>query len=170
MSKVIIHICHSVSNFYKTEIEILVGFWPFGSPEIFDLGRKVCYFWGQFFNVSMSNFSLCFFENIVDSGVKSCTRYMNCWFEIQIHFNHSIVGCLYLGYLKDTIYTKLTLMPWMDDNLGHTLSGLTQIGNIIAIFFQTLLFFKCIVDFPYSSVGRAVDSQTRTCEFKSHSW
>ena len=23
-------------------------------------------------------------------------------------------------------------MPWIDDNLGHTLSVLTQIGNIIA--------------------------------------
>ena len=36
---------------------------------------------------------------------------------------------------KDTIYTKLALMPWIDDNLGHTLSGLTQIGNIIAKIF-----------------------------------
>ena len=33
---------------------------------------------------------------------------------------------------KDTIYTKLALMPWIDDNFGHNLSGLTQIGNIIA--------------------------------------
>ena len=39
-----LYISLEVSNFYKTEIEILVGFWPFGSPEIFDLGRKVCYF------------------------------------------------------------------------------------------------------------------------------
>ena len=31
---------------------------------------------------------------------------------------------------KDTIYTKLALMLLIDDNLGHTLSGLTQIGNI----------------------------------------
>ena len=36
---------------------------------------------------------------------------------------------------KDTIYTKLALMPWIDDNLGHTLSGLTKIGNIIAKIF-----------------------------------
>ena len=39
------------------------------------------------------------------------------------------------GRTKDTIYTKLDLMPWIDDNLGHTLSGLTQIGNIIAKLF-----------------------------------
>ena len=52
--------------------------------------------------------------------------------------------------IKDTIYTKLALMPWIDDNLGHTLSGLTQIGNIIAKIFQSLLFFKFILDFPYS--------------------
>ena len=32
---------------------------------------------------------------------------------------------------KDTIYTKLALMPWIDDNLGLALSGLTQIGNMI---------------------------------------
>ena len=25
---------------------------------------------------------------------------------------------------KDTIYTKLALMPWIDGNLGHTLSTL----------------------------------------------
>ena len=37
--------------------------------------------------------------------------------------------------VKDTIYTKLALMPWIDDNLGHTLSVLTQIGNIIAKIF-----------------------------------
>ena len=36
---------------------------------------------------------------------------------------------------KDTIYTKLALIPWIDDNLGHTLSVLTQIGNIIAKIF-----------------------------------
>jgi hypothetical protein len=36
---------------------------------------------------------------------------------------------------KDTIYTKLALMPLIDDNLGHTFSGLTQIGNIIAKIF-----------------------------------
>ena len=42
---------------------------------------------------------------------------------------------------KDTIYTKLALMPWIDDNLGHTLSGLTQIGNIIAKIFIKFTIF-----------------------------
>ena len=42
---------------------------------------------------------------------------------------------------KDTIYTKLALMPWIDGNLGHTLSVLTQIGNIICKnIFKTILF------------------------------
>ena len=69
---------------------------------------------------------------------------------------------------KDTIYTKLALMPWIDDNLGHTLSGLTHFGNIIAKVFWKFTIFQVIIDFPYSSVGRALDSQTRGCEFKSH--
>ena len=44
--------------------------------------------------------------------------------------------------LKDTIYTKLALMPWIDDNLGHTLSGLTHIGNIIAKIFWKFYYFS----------------------------
>ena len=47
------------------------------------------------------------------------------WNKNQLDFNKS----------KDTIYTKLALMPWIDDNLGQTLSVLTQIGNIIAKIF-----------------------------------
>ena len=31
---------------------------------------------------------------------------------------------------KDTIYTKLPLMPCIDDNLGRTPFGLIQFGNI----------------------------------------
>ena len=31
----------------------------------------------------------------------------------------------YLLWSKDTIYTKLALIPWIDGNLGHTLSVLT---------------------------------------------
>jgi hypothetical protein len=44
--------------------------------------------------------------------------------------------------IKDTIYIKLALMPWIDDNLGHTLSGLTQIGNIIAKIFIIFTIFQ----------------------------
>ena len=43
---------------------------------------------------------------------------------------------------KDTIYTKLALMPWIDDKLGHTLSGLTQISNIIAKIFCKVYYFS----------------------------
>ena len=49
---------------------------------------------------------------------------------------------------KDTIYTKLALMPWIDDNLGHTLSGLTQIGNIIEKIFQSFTIFQAPYWFP----------------------
>ena len=35
---------------------------------------------------------------------------------------------------QDTLYTKLPLMPLLDDKLGHTFSVLTQFGNIIAKF------------------------------------
>ena len=49
---------------------------------------------------------------------------------------------------KDTIYTKLALMPWIDDNLGHTLSGLTQIGNIIAKMFSNFTIFQVHYRFP----------------------
>ena len=31
---------------------------------------------------------------------------------------------------KDTIYTKLTLMAWLDDKLGHAPSGLVIIAKI----------------------------------------
>ena len=66
-----------------------------------------------------------------------------------IHYNKNKKKIL----SKDTIYTKLALMPWTDDNLGHTLPVLTQIVNIIA-----KIFFKYIIDFPYSSVGSGLDS------------
>ena len=49
---------------------------------------------------------------------------------------------------KDTIYTKLALMPWIGDNLGHTLSGLTQIGNIITKIFWKFTIFQVIYRFP----------------------
>ena len=49
---------------------------------------------------------------------------------------------------KDTMYTKLALMPWIDDNLGHTLSVLTQIGNIIANIFQNFTIFQAHYRFP----------------------
>ena len=65
---------------------------------------------------------------------------------------------------KDTMHTKLALMPWIDDNLGQTLSGLTQIGNIIAKIFLDFTIFQV----HYSSVGKALDWQIRGCEFKSH--
>ena len=51
-------------------------------------------------------------------------------------------------YSKDTIYTKLALMPWIDDNLGHTLSVLTQIGNIIAKIFLKQFYFPLCYRFP----------------------
>ena len=54
----------------------------------------------------------------------------------------------YVGGSKDTIYTKLALMPWIDDNLGHTLSGLTQIGNIIAKIFLKFTIFPIYFRFP----------------------
>ena len=51
--------------------------------------------------------------------------------------------------IKDTIYIKLALMPWIDDNLGHTLSGLTQIGNIISKIFENFtIFFQAHYRFP----------------------
>ena len=53
-----------------------------------------------------------------------------------------------LQLLKDTIYTKMALMPWIDDNLGHTLSGLTQIGNIIAKLFLKFTIFQDHYRFP----------------------
>ena len=49
---------------------------------------------------------------------------------------------------KDTIYTKLALMPWIDDNLDHTLSGLTQIGKIIAKIFLKFTIFQVHYRFP----------------------
>ena len=49
---------------------------------------------------------------------------------------------------KDTIYTKLALMPWIDGNLGHTLSVLTQIGNIIAKMFWKQFYFPLCYRFP----------------------
>ena len=52
------------------------------------------------------------------------------------------------GLGKDAIYTKLTLMPWIDDNLGHTLSGLTKIGNIIAKIYLNFTISQALYRFP----------------------
>ena len=60
------------------------------------------------------------------------------WNKNQLDFNKS----------KDTIYTKLALMPWIDDNLGQTLYGLTQIGNIIAKKFLKFIIFQDHYRFP----------------------
>ena len=49
---------------------------------------------------------------------------------------------------KDTIYTMLALIPRVDDNLGHTLSGLTQIGNIISKIFQKFTIFQVHHKYP----------------------
>ena len=46
---------------------------------------------------------------------------------------------------KDTIYTKLALIPWIDDNLGHTLSVLTKIGNIIAKNILKVILFSIVL-------------------------
>ena len=60
---------------------------------------------------------------------------------------------------KDTIDTKLALLPWIDDNLGHTLSGLRQIVNIIGkILIKFSNYFMSYIDLLYSSVDRALDS------------
>ena len=37
----------------------------------------------------------------------------------------------FVDKIKDTIYTKLVLMPWLDDKLGHAPSGLVIIGKIL---------------------------------------
>ena len=60
------------------------------------------------------------------------------WNKNQLDFNKS----------KDTIYTKLALMPWIDDNLGQTLSVLTQIGHIIAKIFLKQFFFPLCYSYP----------------------
>ena len=46
---------------------------------------------------------------------------------------------LRLASIKDNIYTKLPLMPWMEGPSYHNLSGLTEIGNIIANLFLVYL-------------------------------
>ena len=74
-----------------------------------------------------------------------------------IHYNKNKKKIL----SKDTIYTKLALMPWTDDNLGPNLSGPTKIGNLIV---KISLKFTIFLVFPYSSV--ALDLQTRGCRFK----
>ena len=61
------------------------------------------------------------------------------WKSINCSLNYMLLHPVYatryilvkshLVKTKDTIYTKLPLMPWQ---LGHTPSGLTQIGNVIA--------------------------------------
>ena len=51
-------------------------------------------------------------------------------------------------FTKDTKYTKLALMPLIDDNLGHTFSGLTQIGNIIAKIFLNFTIYQQHYRFP----------------------
>ena len=55
---------------------------------------------------------------------------------------------VFFAFVKDTMYTKLALMPWIDDNLGHTLSGLTQISNITAKIFIKSTNFQ--MDFRFS--------------------
>ena len=39
-------------------------------------------------------------------------------------------------------------MPWIDDNLGHTFSGLTEIGNIIEKLFLNITIFQVYYRFP----------------------
>ena len=47
-----------------------------------------------------------------------------------------------LHIVKDTIYTKLTLMAWLDDKLGHAPSGLVIIGKILSKFLDFLWFLN----------------------------
>ena len=51
-------------------------------------------------------------------------------------------------YFKDTIYTKLALMPLIDDNLGHALSGLTKMGNIVAKIYLNFTISQALYRFP----------------------
>ena len=44
-----------VSHFYRTEYETWAGFGPVGRTENFELGDKVCNFWGKFFYVFNGN-------------------------------------------------------------------------------------------------------------------
>ena len=53
------------------------------------------------------------------------------WELVKLSFDEKI-GMKFPGSIKDTIYIKLPLMHWIDDNWGHTPSGLTKIDNIIA--------------------------------------
>ena len=66
------------------------------------------------------------------------------------------------------LYIKFPLIPWIDDNLGHTPSGLTQIGNIIVKILPTFTIFYVFYRLFYSSAGRTMDLQHRGWVFKSH--
>ena len=106
----------------------------------------------QFFSLSFLPFSLFFAWNL--------------WLKYTV----CISGQQFLGGLKDTIDTKLTLMPQIDDNLDHTLCGLTQIGNIIAKIFSKFTifpeYFRFSLQLSWQSVGLI---NQRCCEFKPHS-
>ena len=54
--------------------------------------------------------------------------------------------------IKDTIYTKLALVPWIDDNLGHNLSGLTQIGNNCKNIFKIYYFSRWLKISPIAQL------------------
>ena len=74
-------------------------------------------------------------------------RYIFFTISYQVSFVYYVR--LFWAISKDTIYTKLALMPWIDENLGHTLSGLTQIGNIIAKIFYNFTIFQVYYRFPW---------------------
>ena len=107
----------------------------------------------------MSDFSI---ENGLRLLVDAEYTYMNDGISLMAlgmmcHYNKSkaYVGNTYQCYLKvgliktkDTIYAKLALMPWIDGNLGHTLSVLTQIGNIIAKIFWKQFYLPLCYRFP----------------------
>ena len=66
---------------------------------------------------------------------------------------------------KDTIYTKLILMPWIDDKLGHTSSGLTEISNIIAKILITFANYHCLL--WIGPIARLVEHWTHELGFMS---
>ena len=55
--------------------------------------------------------------------------------------------------IKDTIYTKLVLMAWLDDKLGHAPSGLVIIAKTDVNLTNTSYFIKI------SSVAQLVERQ-----------
>ena len=69
-------------------------------------------------HIKMVDSSKCMYLNYIDTHL-----YYKMWI--------SYLNGPKMAQSKDTIHTKLPLMPWLDKNLGYTTSGLTQIGNII---------------------------------------